>query len=121
MRRTGRLAPHVSEVGCGVAALASPLEEAGCEYTFVSAQVCAYTRANMLSGFAATQVCFALNSSDGGLLPSDVGGSTLSPTGSQDYLLNFGTNSLNLWRFHVGFTKPANFTLPGLARGCSPK
>ena len=81
--------------------------------TFTGAQVCAYDGAAMRSGATANQVCFHLSSSFGGLLPSDLDGSTLPPAGSPNFFVNFGTNSLNLWRFHVDFGTPANSTLTG--------
>src|SRR5207244_8769766 len=46
-------------------------------------------------------------------LPSDLDGSALPPAGSPNFFLNFGTNSLNLWKFHVDFANPANSTLTG--------
>ena len=81
--------------------------------TFTGAQVCAYDGAAMRAGTSATQVCFHLSSSFGGLLPSDLDGSTLPPSGSPDFFVNFGTNSLNLWKFHVDFVTPGNSTLTG--------
>jgi hypothetical protein len=81
--------------------------------TFAGSQVCAFDRTAMLTGAAATQVCFQLSRSYGGLLPSDLDGKTAPPAGSPDYFLNFGSNSLNLWKFHVNFAKPANSTLTG--------
>jgi hypothetical protein len=81
--------------------------------TFVGARACAFDRAKMLTGAAATQVCFQLSSSFGGLLPSDLDGSIAPTAGSPNYFLNFGTNSLNLWKFHVDFTTPANSTMTG--------
>ena len=41
----------------------------------------------MLSGQAATQICFQQNSSVGGLLPADVDGTTAPPAGSPNYML----------------------------------
>ena len=79
--------------------------------TFAGAKVCAYDRTKMLTGAAATQQCFQLSTSYGGLLPSDLDGSTAPPTGSPNYFMNFGSNSLNLWKFHVDFATPANSTL----------
>src|SRR5262249_38709144 len=35
------------------------------------------------------------------------------PSGSPNFFLNFGSNSLNLWKFHVDFGTPANSTLTG--------
>jgi Big-like domain-containing protein len=81
--------------------------------TFVGARACAFDRRNMLIGNAATQQCFQLSSSFGGLLPSDLDGATPPPTGSPNYFLNFGTNSLNLWKFHVDWVTPGNSTFTG--------
>jgi hypothetical protein len=81
--------------------------------TFAGAKVCAFDRTSMLSGAAATQQCFQLSKSFGSLLPSDLDGTTAPPAGSPNFLLNFGTNSLNLWKFHVDFAHPGNTTLTG--------
>jgi len=81
--------------------------------TFVGADACAYNRAAMLAGQAATQVCFQQGSSVGGLLPSDLDGNTPPPTGSPNYMLFYGTNTLNLYKFHVDFATPANSTFTG--------
>ncbi|HEV2235169.1 MAG TPA: hypothetical protein VGR57_00780, partial [Ktedonobacterales bacterium] len=90
--------------------------------TFAGAKVCAFDRTSMLAGAAASQQCFQLSSSFGGVLPSDVdgasstlgtGGSGLPPAGTPNLLLNFGTNALNLWKFHVDWANPANTTLSG--------
>src|SRR5882762_4588001 len=81
--------------------------------TFLGGDVCAYDRAAMLAGAAATQVCFQQGTSVGGLLPSDIDGSTPPPAGSPNYMVDFGNNSLNLFKFHVDFTTPANSTFTG--------
>jgi hypothetical protein len=90
--------------------------------TFAGAKLCAFDRTSMLAGLAATQQCFQLSSSFGGVLPSDLdgatstlgsGGSGLPPAGTPNLLLNFGSNSLNLWKFHVDWATPANTTLTG--------
>src|SRR5205814_2259641 len=70
-------------------------------------------RAKMLAGQAATQQCFTTSTSDGGLLPSDLDGATPPPAGAPNYLLNFGANKLNLWKFHVDWATPANTTFTG--------
>ena len=80
---------------------------------FLGPEICAYDRAKMLLGQSATQQCFTLSSSYGGLLPSDLDGPTAPPAGSPNYVLAFGTNSLLLWKFHVDWTTPANTTLTG--------
>lgn len=77
--------------------------------------LCAYDRTSMLAGNAATQQCFQLSTQYTGVLPSDLDGPTPPPAGSPNYLINFGTNSLNLWKFHVDWTTPSNSTLTGPA------
>jgi hypothetical protein len=81
--------------------------------TFAGAKLCALDRTSMLSGAAATQQCFQLSTSYGGVLPSDVDGTNLPPTGTPNLMVNFGSNSLNLWKFHVDWTNTANTTLTG--------
>jgi hypothetical protein len=81
--------------------------------SFSGSRLCAYDRASMLTGAAATQQCFQLSSSFGGVLPSDLDGSTPPPAGSPNYHVNFDTNSLNLWSFHVDWANTANTTLTG--------
>lgn len=90
--------------------------------TFAGAKLCAFDRASMLSGAAATQQCFQLSSSFGGVLPSDLdgasstlgaGGSGLPPAGTPNLMMSFGNNSLNLWKFHVDWATPTNSTLTG--------
>jgi hypothetical protein len=81
--------------------------------TFVGADACAYNRTAMLNGQSATQICFQQGSSVGGLLPSDIDGTTPPPAGSPNYMVYFGTNSLNLYKFHADFTTPSNSTFTG--------
>jgi hypothetical protein len=81
--------------------------------SFVGGRACALNSAAMRGGTAATAVCFQLSASFGGLLPADLDGATLPPTSSNEFFLNFGTNSLNLWKFHVDFANTANSTFTG--------
>ncbi len=81
--------------------------------TFAGAKLCAYDRIAMVAGGVATQQCFQLSSSFGGVLPSDLDGATAPPVGSPNFLFNFGSNSLNEWKFHVDFATPSNSTLAG--------
>lgn len=81
--------------------------------TFKGAKACAFDRNAMLAGTAATQQCFQLSTSFGGLLPADLDGATAPPAGSPNYMVNFGSNSLNLWKFHVDWANPANTTFTG--------
>ena len=87
----------------------------GIGQTFQGARACAYDRAKMLAGQPATQVCFQLSKSYGGLLPSDLDGATPPPAGSPNYFVNFGTNALRLWKFHVNFAAPSSSTFTGPA------
>jgi hypothetical protein len=82
--------------------------------TFAGSKICAFDRTKMLVGDpTATQQCFQLSTSYGGLLPSDLDGPTAPPAGSPNFFMNFGANSLNLWKFHVDFANSANTTLTG--------
>ncbi len=79
--------------------------------TFMGSDACAYDRNAMLSGqSSATQVCFQQQFAVGGLLPSDLDGTTLPPSGAPNYMLDFGDNTLNLYKFHVDFNTPTNST-----------
>jgi hypothetical protein len=80
---------------------------------FLGAQVCAFNRAAMLAGTAATQQCKQLSTAYGGLMPADLDGSTPPPAGSPNFILSGGTNNLYMWKFHVDWTTPANTTFTG--------
>ena len=80
---------------------------------FAGAAACALDRTKMLIGNAATMQCFKTGSGYASLLPSDLDGSTVPPQGSPAYFLNFGSNSLNLWKFQVDFTTPGNSRFNG--------
>jgi uncharacterized membrane protein len=81
--------------------------------TFLGPQVCAYDRAKMIAAQAATQQCVTLSSTFGSLVPSDLDGPTAPPAGRPNYLLSFGTNALQVWKFHVDWTTPANTSMTG--------
>ncbi|MBZ5522515.1 MAG: hypothetical protein LAP21_09775, partial [Acidobacteriia bacterium] len=73
--------------------------------TFAGAKLCALDRTAMLAGTAATQICFQLSSSFGGVLPSDIDGLTPPPAGSPAYFMAFGANVLQLWQLsNINFT-----------------
>jgi Bacterial Ig domain len=75
-------------------------------------RICAYDRAAMLAGTSAVQECFNLGKSYGSLQPSDAdGGIAFAPPSNTGYFLDFGNNSLLLWRFSPDFVTPANATL----------
>lgn len=76
--------------------------------------ICALDRQNMLAGAATNPAqCFEMSFAYQSLLPSDLDGSILPPAGSPNYVLDLGTNSLNLWQFHVDWQTPANTTFTG--------
>jgi hypothetical protein len=86
----------------------------GSTNAFMGAEACAFNRSAMLTGAAATQQCFTTSSSYGGLLPSNLDGSTLPPAGSPNYIVALDTTtSLAFWKFHVDWTTPANSTFTG--------
>ena len=95
--------------------------------TFAGSKLCALDRASMLAGQPATQVCFQLSNAFGGVLPADVDGTTPPPAGSPEYFLNFGTNSLNLWKVsNLNFTNgtgtitgPTNLPVAAFAAACN--
>jgi PKD repeat protein len=83
-------------------------------FFFSGAQVWALDRTAMLTGADANAVGFQLSSSYGGLLPSDLDGSTAPPAGSPNYFLNFGSSKLNIWKFKSDFSvDPPTATLTG--------
>jgi len=81
--------------------------------TFAGGLVCAFDRTQMLVGGPATQQCFNVGTSIGGLLASDLDGPTLPPAGSPNFILALDTNALDFFKMHVDFTTPANSTLTG--------
>ena len=80
---------------------------------FLGAQACAFNRSAMLAGASATAICFQESTSVASLLPSDLDGATAPPSGEPNFYLDLGTNSLNLFKFHVDFTTPSNSTFTG--------
>jgi uncharacterized repeat protein (TIGR01451 family) len=81
--------------------------------SFVGADACAFDRNAMLNGTAATEICFQQASNVGSLLPADLDGHVAPPAGSPNYMMDFGVNALNLYRFHVDFNTPSNSTFTG--------
>jgi hypothetical protein len=84
---------------------------------FTGATVTALDRNAMINGQAATTVQFVLGTAFGGMLPSDMDGSTAPPVGSPNYVVQFDDDAagypqdqLEVWQFHVDWTTPANST-----------
>ena len=84
---------------------------------FAGAKVCVWDRAKMLAGLASLEQCFQLGTAYGGLLPSDLDGRRAPPAGSPNIATAFSTTPdvLQVWKFHVDWTTPANSTLTGPA------
>lgn len=83
---------------------------------FVGANVCAADRSKMLTGAAATIQCFQQNSYHFGMLPSDLDGPTPPAAGTPNFVIELdpsGSANLDLFKFHVDFTTPANSTFAG--------
>lgn len=97
--------------------------------SFLYAKSCAFDRASMLAGAAATQVCFN-TTNFGGLLPADFDGRTLPAAGAPNPIVALGATSttLALWKFHTDFVTPANstfsgptsLTVPAYSEACAP-
>ncbi len=81
--------------------------------SFIGADACALDRNAMLTGNAAQIICFQQTSSVASLLPSDVDGTIAPAAGEPAFFMNFGKNAIQLWKFHVDFTTPANSTFTG--------
>ena len=80
----------------------------------VGADACALDRNAMLAGSNAAMICFQQAESVSSLLPSDVDGRMLPPTGAPNYFVGLADSTdLNLFQFHVDFGNPANSTFRG--------
>jgi hypothetical protein len=85
--------------------------------TATGERACAYDRNAMLNGDPTIPVCFQLPfispDIDNTILPADLDGTTLPPSGTPGYFLgmDFSTSSILLYRLHVDFTTTANSTI----------
>ncbi len=83
---------------------------------FLGANVCAADRTNMLAGSAATMQCFQQNSSQFGMLPSDLDGANPPAAGTPNFFMELdpdGSDNLSMYAFHVDFVTPSNSTFTG--------
>ncbi len=81
---------------------------------FAGAMACAFDRAAMLAGAAASAICFQQPPSVASLLPADLDGSTLPPGGAPNYFVGLADSThLNFFQFHADFANPANSTFTG--------
>src|SRR5256884_97989 len=83
--------------------------------TFSGGEICAYDRASMLAGQPATQQCFNVGTSFGGLLPADLDGGRQPPAGSPNYVVSLGAvdGQLGVWQVPVRWSTPADTALTG--------
>jgi hypothetical protein len=81
--------------------------------SFIGSDACALDRNAMLVADPATIICFQQTSSVASLLPSDMDGTIPPAAGEPGFFMNFGKNVIQLWKFHVDFTTPANSIFTG--------
>jgi hypothetical protein len=83
---------------------------------FVGANACAADRTEMLLGAAATMQCFQQDSSQFGMLPSDLDGANPPAAGTPNFFMELdpdGSANLSMFAFHVDFVTPSNSTFTG--------
>ncbi|MFY9559139.1 MAG: choice-of-anchor D domain-containing protein [Terriglobales bacterium] len=81
--------------------------------TFTGPNACAMDRNAMLAGAAATIICFQQASNQNTMLPADMDGTIQPVAGEPGFFLNFGVNSVKLWKLHPDFAVPANSLFSG--------
>lgn len=81
--------------------------------TFSGSKVCAFERDKMLIGATARQICANTSNSYGSLLPADLEGTTLPPSGSPNFLLSISSSTLQYWKFAVNWAGSGSGTLTG--------
>jgi hypothetical protein len=83
-------------------------------HSFAGAEACAFDRKAMLSGRTASAVCFQQAPTVSSLLPADLDGGSLPPTGAPNYFVGLADSThLNFFRFHVDFKNPGNSSFSG--------
>ncbi|HWW54169.1 MAG TPA: hypothetical protein VNY84_10390, partial [Acidimicrobiales bacterium] len=85
----------------------------------LGAELCAFNRAAMLNGTAATAQCvMATTSGESTSLPATIDGTTAPPAGEPEWFVALSpttANALAYWKFHVDWTTPANTNLSNQA------
>lgn len=81
-------------------------------YAFIASQVCAFDRAQMLTGAAAQEVCFQTSAFES-LLPADIDGTTAPPSGSPELYMSLATKNLELFKFKTNWTTLSKSTFTG--------
>jgi hypothetical protein len=72
--------------------------------SFAGSKVCAFERAQMLTGGVARQICANTSTSNASLVPSDLEGTTLPPAGTPNLLLSITSTAVRFWRYSVNWT-----------------
>lgn len=80
---------------------------------FQGASAIVLERDKMLNGQTARFVQFNTSTSYGSLLPADLDGPTLPPTGSPNFIVEIGSTAMHQWKFHVDWVTTANSTFTG--------
>ena len=95
-------------------------------FFFSGPRACAVDSAIALSGGKPKMICAQLSSSYGSLLPADVDGPTTPPSGSPEYFVAYGSNSLQVWKYTPNFaastatvTGPTTVAVTSFSRACS--
>ena len=82
--------------------------------SFSGAEACAFDRTAMLAGNPAAAICFPNPANIASLLPSDLDGHALPPTGEPNFFVDIeDSTDLNLFRFHVDFAHPMESSFSG--------
>ena len=89
---------------------------------FAGARACAFDRNAMLAGAdTATEICYQQPSTVSSLLPADLDGSTLPPSGAPNYMVGLADSTdLNFFSFHVDFSNPAMSSFTGRTIAVAP-
>ncbi|GAC1431978.1 MAG: hypothetical protein NVSMB6_30170 [Burkholderiaceae bacterium] len=91
-------------------------------HTFAGADACVVPGAAVRSNASASMTCTNVGKSYGGLLPADVDGASgasgttsAPPAGTSEYFLNFGSNSLHVWRMTASGSLSGPTSVPGVS------
>lgn len=81
--------------------------------TFQGASAIALNRSQMLTGAPATYIEYQTSTAYGALMPSDLDGATLPPSGEPNFFTEIALGTLRIWKFHVDWVTPTNSTFTG--------
>lgn len=80
-------------------------------FAYVGTAALVFERSKMLAGLPASFQKFEVSGFE--YLPADLDGARLPPAGSPAYFMHQSASSLDIFRFHVDWTTPANSTFTG--------